>query len=240
MSDANHQQTFVESFFEQALAYRRQLFIGAFAVAVLAGSIGGYWWYRQRMAAQAHKAYAEAAALINARIIGPDETKGLFENAFMSEEERWQVVADAFKRVSDNYPHVGIGGLAAIAHVQALIRLNKFVEARSELASALPRIASAPLRALYTQMLALMQLDSKDDAEREKGLVSLQQLAANKDGAVHDSSLYHLGSYYWYHQDFENARNYWQQLLLHYEGNEEHPSDWVAPAKEKLSLIERA
>ncbi|MGD1997728.1 MAG: hypothetical protein PVJ92_02315 [Candidatus Dependentiae bacterium] len=240
MSDAKQQPTFVESFFEQAVAYRRQLFIGAFAVAVLAGSVGGYWWYRQRIASQAHKAYAEAAALINARIVGANDSKGLFETAFMSEEERWQAVADAFKRVSDNYPHVGMGGLAAVARVQALVRLNKMVEARAELADALPRIASAPLRALYTQTLALMQLDSAQDSEREKGLVSLQQLAANKDGVVHDSALYHLGSYYWHHQDFDNARNYWQQLLLGYEGNEEHPSDWVAAAKEKLSLIERA
>ena len=240
MSGAPEHTTFVESFFEKAFVYRRQLLLAAFTVLIIGGSAGSYWWYRQRVASLAHKAYADAAALLSARVLSGDETKGLFETAFASEEEKWQAAADAFKRVDELYPHVGIGAMAAVARVQALVHLGKFFEARTELAAALSRVSSAPLRSLYSQMLALLQLDSGDAGEQEKGLVSLQQLAANKDSVVHDSSLYHLGAYHWYLHDFDNARNYWQQLLLHYDKSDEQSSGWVAMAKEKLTLIERA
>lgn len=241
MSKTTQHQTVVETFFEKAFHYRRHILFGFLVLLAFSGAVGGYWWYRTRVAKLAHKAYAEAADLIKARVMTPDETKGLFEVAFSSEDEKWQAVADAFKRVSDAYPHVGVGALAGIARGQALLRVGKVADARAAVEEALPRIASVPLRSLYTQLLALLLLDSAEPANIDRGLVMLQQLIADSTSPIHDSALYHLGAYHWHKHDFAKARDYWQQLLLQYDKEDiSTPSEWVSLVKEKLALIDHA
>ena len=80
-----------------------------------------------------------------------------------------------------------------------------------------------------------MLLDEKDSAE---GLGMLKKLALDEKGVAHDLSLYHLGDYYWHKKNFDEARNYWNQLILRYGKDQKYASPWVAAAKEKLVLID--
>jgi TolA-binding protein len=49
--------------------------------------------------------------------------------------------------------------------------------------------------------------------------------------------LYNLGEYYWHAKNFDEAKNYWNQLILKYGKSAQKPSTWVELARPKLKLI---
>jgi len=225
-------------FLERAFSYRRELLLAAVILTVCAVSLGGYWWYKRHVSREAHKAYAQGTKLVEGRVLRKNESKGIFETAFRTIEEKWTSVANAFDVAQKRYPHVGMGVMAGVSRAQALIRLRKYDEARFVLKSVLSRIKSDELRALYTLTYSLLLLDSEQAADVEAGIGLLQRAGASKNNVVQDTALYHLGLYYWHKGDFTSARNYWKQFLLHYQFEIKHPSVWGEQVKEMLSLIE--
>lgn len=232
-----HQKTIVEQIMSRVVEYRREVLLGVALVMVAASSVGGYFWYKDRIARSAHKAYSQACALRDARVLKGDERAGAFEISFTDESEKWAAVADAFGEVYAQYPHVGIGVMAGAAQVQALARVGKFSEARDLMAHVLPRVTSPQLRALFTVTYAQLLLDSDQDVDVQKGVTLLAQAAATKDNPIQDTALYYLGLYYWYKSDFSNARNYWNQLVLQYSADDQNGSPWVSLAQENLALL---
>jgi len=235
-----HTKTVIERLFDRAIAYKKELFLSAALVAISGMSVAGYFLYKNRVSQLAHKAYAHALSLQNARVTKEHEVAASFEKIFVSSAEKWQAVADAFGAVYADYNTVGIGVMAGAAQVQALIRLGKFDQARSLLADVLARITSPELRALYSLTYARLLIDSEVAAEQQKGVSLLSQLAATKDSVVHDSALYYLGLHYWLTHDIVSASNYWKQLVMLYDSADKKTSPWVSTVKEKLALVESA
>ena len=235
-----YSKTVIERLFDRAVTYRKELFLSAALVAVSGGSIAGYFLYKDRVARFAHKAYANALQLQQAPIVKDGQVSSAFETIFVSAEAKWQAVADAFGKVYADYNNVGIGVMAGAAQVQALIRLGKTSQARTLLADVLARITSPELRSLYSLTYARLLIDSDVEAEQQKGVSLLSQLASTKDCGAHDSALYYLGLYYWLSHDTVSATNYWKQLVMQYEGFDKKNSPWVSRVKEKLALVESA
>lgn len=230
-------KTFVERIIDRVFEYRREVMLGCALVVVASGSVFGYFWYKDHLSRQAHRLYAHGVELQKARVVGADYSKGVFETAFNSEEEKWTAVADAFGKAYEQYPHVGIGVMAGVAQAQAFVRLGKIEEARTLYTNVLPRITSPELRALYTLTVAQMNIDSGDESLIQSGVSMLAQLAGKKESAVHDTALYQLGLYYWYNNDFQNAQNYWNQLVMTYDKSGADDSVWVSQAQERLALL---
>lgn len=235
-----HAKTIIERLFDKAVAYRKELVLAAAVIAVSSTGIAGYFFYKTRVAQLAHKAYAQALQIENARIVKEGDVSASFEKTFLTATEKWQAVADAFGAVYADYNHVGVGVMAGAAQVQALIRLGKIDQARTLLADVLARISAPELRSLYSLTYARLLMDSDQEVEQQKGLTMLSQLAATKDSAVHDSALYYLGLHYWLNDDMVAATNYWKQLVMQYDTPDKKSSPWVSKVKEKLALVESA
>ncbi len=235
-----HSKTIIERLVDQAVVYRKELVLAAALTCIGGAGTAGYFFYKDYVAKQAHKAYAGALQLQQARILKDNESPGLFEVSFASGVEKWKAVEKAFGDVYAEYNHVGIGVMAGAAQVQALLRLGRYDEARNVLADVIARITSPELRALYTLTYARLLIDSGLEIEQQKGVSLLSQLASTKDSAVHDSALYYLGLHYWLMRDTTSAANYWKQLVMQYENYERKSSPWVDKAKEKLALLDVA
>jgi len=236
-----HAKTVIERLFDKAVAYKKELVLSAAVIAVSGAGIAGYFFYKTHVAKLAHKAYAQALVLENARVLKEgDEHSATLNKTFLSADEKWQAVADAFGAVYADFNHVGIGVMAGAAQAQALIRLGKLDKARTVLADVLARITSPELRALYSLTYARLLMDSDVEVEQQKGVTLLSQLASTKDSAVHDSALYYLGLHYWLSDDTVSATNYWKQLVMQYDTPDKKSSPWVSKVKEKLALVESA
>ena len=235
-----HSRTFVERLFDGAVHYRKEVALSAALMAVSAASIAGYFVYKNHIARQGHKAYASALQLMQARVLKNGEVPGQFETVFVSSGEKWAAVAEAFGRVYGDFGQVGIGVMAGAAQAQALMRLGELEKARTLLGEVVARISSPELRSLYSLTYARLLIDSANAAEMQQGVALLAQLAATKDSSVHDSALYYLGLHYWLTGDFVSASNYWQQLVVQYEGFDKKASPWLTAAKEKLAMIQSA
>jgi len=233
-----YSKTIVERFFERTIAYRKELMLAAALVAVSGTAVVGYFWYKDYVARQGHKAYAGALQLLQARILKDGEIPGQFETVFVSSAEKWTAVAGAFGKVYQDFGHVGIGVMAGAARVQALLRLGETTQARELLKDVVLHITSPELRSLYSLLYARLLIESADAGEVQQGVGLLSQLAATKDSAVHDSALYYLGLHYWFTRDFTLASNYWQQLATQYDGLEQKSSPWLGKVKEKLALLQ--
>jgi len=232
-----YSKTLVERIFDRAVAYRRELLLSAALITAGAGGVSGYFFYKNVVARQAHKAYAKALELQQARVLKAGEMPGVFETTFNNSEEKWTAVGKAFGQVYADYGHVGVGVMAGAAQAQALVRLNKKEEARTVLGDVTGRIPSPELRALHTLTYARLLLDSEQEADRQKGLALLAQLAATADSVVHDSALYYLGLHHWHNHETSSAANYWRQLIALYDSFDRKGSPWVSKAKEYLTLI---
>ncbi len=235
-----HTKTVIERLFDRAVAYKKELFLSAALIAVSGVSITGYFWYKNRVAQFAHRAYAQALTLEQARVIKEGDTPASFEKIFLTSTEKWEAVAQAFGAVYAEYNNSGIGVMAGAAQAQALIRLGKVDQARTVLGDVVARITSPELRALYSLTYARLLMDSDVVAEQQKGVGLLSQLASTKDSAVHDSALYYLGLHYWLTNDVIAATNYWKQLVMQYDNTDKKNSPWVSKVKEKLALVESA
>jgi hypothetical protein len=235
-----HSKTIIERLLDQAAVYRKELVLAAALTCIGGAGTAGYFFYKEYVAKQAHKSYASALQLQQARVLKENETPGVFEVTFTNGLEKWQAVEKAFAHVYAEYNHVGIGVMAGAAQVQALLRLGRDEQARTLLADVLARITSPELRSLYTLTYARLLIDSAQEVDQQKGVSLLAQLAATKDSAVHDSALYYLGLHYWLMRDTTSAANYWKQLVMQYEGYERKNSPWVDKAKEKLALLDAA
>jgi cytochrome c-type biogenesis protein CcmH/NrfG len=233
-----YRKTIVERLIDCLYTYRREVLLVFALMGVVGGSVTGYFWYKDRIARRAHKEYAAVLELRDARVVKGDEIKGAFETTFTSEQDKWEAVSAAFGKVYNKYTHIGVGIMAGAAQAQSLVRLGRFDEARTIISDVISRVTSPQLRALYTLNYAQMLVDSTDQQEVETGLGMMAKLAATKESPVHDSALYYLGLHYWYTSDFASARNYWSQLMLHYQSDVAHSSPWVSMVQEKLALIE--
>ena len=62
-------------------------------------------------------------------------------------------------------------------------------------------------------------------------------LAQNKDNMFRDSAQYYLGRYYWAHNQIDDARAVWQQLVDEQRDEKMAPSPWVNQVQEQLELM---
>jgi len=82
-----------------------------------------------------------------------------------------------------------------------------------------------------------MLIDSKNQELGKEGLEVLKEIALDSKNPSNDFALYRLGEYFWFAKNYDEAKNYWNQLNVAYGKKSAHPSVWAAQAQTKLKLI---
>lgn len=124
--------------------------------------------------------------------------------------------------------------------LQADVQLQqqKEVETLDTLQRLITILATSPLQPLIKTKRALLQLDSADVQVKELGLQNLTQLAYDTDNTQRDSALFYLGRYYWVHDQLDEAKRVWQELIDTPTYTGSFPSPWVYEAQEALAQVD--
>lgn len=228
----------IAEWFEKAadtvVVYKKVVIAGLLATAVAGASYAGYSYYRKRIQRAAHHDMVAALQYFDAPVIQDAKREGKLQ--FATEEEKWKEVATQFNEAYKRNASSTLAPMFLAFYSEALSNLGQHKEAIRSLTEAVNSIKDARLQEYYQLKLALLNLDSKDEAAHKQGLDMLQKIAFNQQHAAHDQALYHLGLYYWINKKFNEAKNYWQQFIVKY-GNEQALEPFIHNVRTKLELI---
>lgn len=222
--------------------HQNQLLAILLSMTLIVGGTYGYLYYKKSREENAYRALVTALEYFDAPIKKADastieeDLSFLNKKEFKTEDEKWNKVESIFDTEYQAHRGSGLAPLFLVYRSQALAHLKKLSQAIDVLRSAVSQMKNNQVRDYFNVKLALMLLDSPQ--KEEEGLEMLKQVSQKESNVVHDMSLYHLGEYYWHKRNFNEARNYWNQLLLKYSEDTKTASPWVSVAKNKLRLID--
>ena len=224
-------------FIEYLVNNRKQFFIGIGGIIVLTLGMIGYSYYREWSEASAHKAFIEMMRYYDAPVTGKMvATESVIE--FASEAEKWAKVAEVCKTTYNQHRGSDMASMFQAYQAQALASQGNIDEAIALLSSAVNSIPSKEMRDFYSLKLTLMKLDSSKPDVQQAGFAELKKMAENTAAITHEAALYYLGSYFWNLKDFNQAKNYWQQLMVKYGLKEaKQQSGFGELIKSRLKLI---
>lgn len=210
---------------------------------LIAASGFGYSYYKSRRESRAYRALVSAIEYFDAPIKKADEdindVSFLGRKEFNSEKEKWEKVETLFDKEYNAHSSSGISQIFLVYRSHALLKLNRANDAVEVMQKAISVGNNADINDFLKVRLALILLDTKDEASAKKGLSVLTEMAHDGASSSNDLALYQLGEYYWHENNFDEAKNYWNQLLLKFGKREgDAVSPWVDAAKEKLRLID--
>jgi len=204
--------------------WSKELIFAAALLLVIAGAYFGYRWHTNNKNQAAHMLFAQ----------------NLEELERISQEgnkEDWESVETLFKLGYDQYPKSSLAPYFLIYQGQALLKQGKLDEARDIINLAVEKLPSdCPVLGLYKVKVALMGLDSKAQSTVDASLEQLQALAKNTELHVQDVAGYHLGLYYWVHNQMAKAQEVWLAMIEAVKTTEKTgQSPWAAKAQEMLA-----
>lgn len=221
------------------LKYKKYVIAGAATIAIIVSAVIVYNLYDNHRNVRAHKEMLEALKVYEAPVIAATQAKnsdGLWQ--FSSEQEKWNKVQDVFAKAYNNNRGAGIAPFFLTFQADALVYLGKWDEAVKVMNQAIGEMSSKELQAIYKVKVALIKLDSSNEAYKKEGLSQLLALAGEEKGFAHEHALYHAGMYFWCKKDFVQAKNFWQQLMLKYSYKDaRNQSGFADLVKTKLGLI---
>lgn len=212
-------------------------------VTALSGGVLGYLYYKKMRAEAAYTTLTEALEYFDAPVKKDIDSKDddfnfLNKKEFTSDTEKWKKVDAVFKAGYESHRGSGVAPFFLVYRSEALIKQNNLPEAIEVMRVALSSMPNHKVKSYYRVKLALMLIDARSATAVEEGTKILKEISRDEKSIAHDKALYFLGEYFWYEKKFNEAKNYWNQLLLGYEKQDKHPSPWVEQAKEKLRLID--
>lgn len=235
----------INDLFKSIQEYLKQIIASVVIVVIIVGCTFGYFHYRKSYEQGAHTALVEAMKYFNAKVKSESESSSeeidfFDKKEFSSHDEKWEKVAAVFKEGYESYKSSGIASMFLAYQSEALNKQSKIDEAIVVLNKALREIKSEEVKQYYKVKLALMTIDKGKDSPElvEQGIGILKSIATQDDNVANDLALYRLGEYYWYEKNFEETKNYWNQLLLKYGEKSERPSPFVSKMKSRLELID--
>jgi len=228
----------IEIIFEYLQKNKKQVSLIAAAVLVVGGVIAWHFIHRSIIQVRAHGDFVHAMEYFQAPVVGQGASSISFDTKeFRTKEEKWARVEELFRLGYENNKSSGLASIFLAFQAQALWMQDKQEESISILKQAIDIMPSQDLKSYYRIKLALLQIDSENKKLQDEGLFLLKELAVDEKSVGHDRALYRLGDYFWNKKQFDEARNYWNQLVLKYGKSSKKPSLFVQQAKTKLKLI---
>ena len=218
---------------------KEKFILGLIGVVTLIVLVAWYMISQGQVQVNAHKDFTYAMEYFNAPVISEKDDSSIdFDTKeFKTKEEKWVKVESLFRKGYEDNKSSGLAPIFLAYQSEALLNMGKNLEAISVLKKAVNLVSSEEVKSYYQVKLALMQIDSDDKNMQNDGLSILKELAVNDKCVANDRALYHLGNYFWNSKKFDEAKNYWNQLVLKYGKSAEKPSFYVSKAKPKLKLI---
>jgi len=212
------------------------------AVAI-SGGIFGYFHYKRARAQRAYSALVAALEYFDAPIKKDEEAKAddfgfLDKKEFTTEAEKWKKVDAVFANEYEKNSNSGIAPFFLAYRAEALVKLKDLPKAIEIMRLAISTMPNHKAKSYYNVKLALMLIDTRSAVAIEEAIKIMKEIGNDDKNIARDMALYFLGECYWYQKKFNEAKNYWNQLLLAYEKQDKYPSPWIEPAKEKLRLID--
>lgn len=159
-----------------------------------------------------------------------------YETMLHEKNPEWSALLEKFETNYQKHSHSSLLPYYLGYKVKILLQQDNRSEALNTLNRAISEMVGSPIVALYEMERALIQLDSENGEEQNIGLQALKTLAHDSNNMFRDSAQYYLGNYYWAHNDIEQARTVWQQLVNEQRDEKMSPSPWVQQVREQLSL----
>jgi len=237
---------------DEVFVYKVHIIVATVVTAVLGGSIYFYNSYRTSIETQAHSDFVASLEYYNAKVSDGKKDENQLEDtdSFDTYEEKWNKVAAAFSDGYSKNQNSKLAPLFLAFESEAYVNLAQLDKAIAVLGKALGLKMPAELQQAYLVKLALMKIDLKDKTGLElltafadeygfaEGVKKVGFIVDGNKNFMHDYTLYRLGEYYWLHKDFNQTRNYWNQLTLKYGKGTQDQSLWAIKASDKLKLIE--
>ena len=211
----------------RVVEYRMPIIASLALVGIGFGVLTGYRHYQKIGNARAQQDFMAAVKLFESPVDA---------NAKETALDKWENVAKAFEAGYQKNKATSLGAAFLAYQAVALLKLGKHEDPIVLLKNAKSSVSVKDIKESYELKLALVLLESSREDYSADGLAKLQDLALKPTSAVHEQALYQLGLYYWIKQDFDAAKNYWQQFIVKY-GNENSVSDLIDKVREKLELL---
>lgn len=198
----------------------KEIIIGV-GVACAAGvGIYGYMMYRISQEEQAQVVFVNCM----------DELKRAYEKP-----DSWPTAELASVTAYRQHSSSSLAPYFLALEVQALVAQGKLSEAITSLERVIGMLSThSPFYSLYTLQLALMKLDSSDEAVHQEGLKAVEKIALDQKNKNRDQALYYLGEYYASQNNQERAKEFFHQLVVAYPEGGMAASPWASLAQKKL------
>ncbi|MBD3231789.1 tetratricopeptide repeat protein [Candidatus Dependentiae bacterium] len=230
----------LQKIYKYGLSHKKEVALAALVVVGIIFCAIGYSFYRVKIQQRAQLAFVEASEYFNARVIPADSKEEVLdfnEKVFKTEKDKWVSVAKVFEDAYLQNKSATIAPMFLAYQAEALIRLSDLSKAIKVLKEAIKLMPDSEFKSFYQVKNALIMIDLENNGAQQEGLSILKKFALDQKSSVHDMVLYRLGEYYWNTKNFDEAKNYWNQLILIYGKSSEKPSWWAEQAKPKLKLI---
>jgi tetratricopeptide (TPR) repeat protein len=149
----------------------------------------------------------------------------------------WTDIEVASKTGYRQYKSTSIAPYFLLLQAQALAEQGKHDEALALMEEAINAIdVHSPLYYIASTKLARMQLDSTDEATKNKGFTSLEKLAQDQKNMQRDQALYFLGHHFKNQSDNAQAVSVWSRLIEEFK-NHTISSPWAQLAQAEMQEL---
>lgn len=223
---------------DAVFTHKKQALFGLAGVATLALSVTGYVYYREHVQAKAHKDFIDALRYYDAPVNGKKTLMIGDTIEFATDDEKWKKVEEVFKQGYNNNRSSGISSIFKAYQANALANMGNLESAIDTMDSAVSSIPNKDVKDFYSLKLALMKLDSPQQAIQNSGFAELKKIAEDEQNDAHEAGLYYIGYYFWTQKDYAQVRNYWQQYMVKYGMKDlKQQSGFADVVRTKLKLI---
>jgi len=228
----------MDFFWDKINKNRQILIVTALAVIVFGAIIFGYVYYKDKQRCNAYKDFLIAMQYYDG-IVKSKDSESNYPGAryFSTHDEKWQQTEQVFRQGYEKHKNTEMAPIFLAFQSEALINLGKVEQAMQNLNSVVAQLKIQDLKDCYKVKLALIKMDLNDESLLKQGLSELTAIA-NSDGcAASEIALYHAGAYFWNSKKYEEAKGYWQRLLVKTTAKAGQTSVFAPEVREKLSLI---
>ncbi len=218
--------------------YQQLLIIAALGVIILSAAIFGYAFYKNKVRAAAYKDFMSAIQYYD----GAVKSKKTSSNypgvkQFESENDKWVQTEQVFGQGYQNYKNTELAPAFLAFQAEALLNLGKVEQAIKIFKDVVNQVKSEEIKDSYKVKIALINMDNKDAKIQSDALNELIAIANNDNSVANEIALYQVGSYFWTQKKYNEAKNYWQRLLVKTTAKSGQASVFAGEVREKLSLI---
>lgn len=206
--------------------YTRELLIGVGLCVVMSVSYVGYRWFALSRDQTAQKAFSEYVQ---------DYQMALKEN----NQQEWDRVAALFEYGRNQYRSSSLSPYFLVMQSDIQLRQGKQTEAIETINQALLEISDSKMITMLKIKQALIQLDSPAEAIQQAGVQNLISLARDVNAEYQDMALFYLGRYYWAHNEIDEAKKMWQELVDGQWLDKANQSSWVQEARAALQQLSK-